>query len=271
MYLLISYAASLDTVPTNVLCIGFIALVVLTSLTGLFIYELWIGGKILPHANEVVGIIFGAISLLYSLILAFIILAVWDNYVDLNKTIASEADRLNSIVAHSATLPSRIQHSVKTALFSYCHQVIEKEWGMQQPDVVGTPSAIPNLRLLLLQVEPGNEREEIIYTVLDEDLSGISDLRRTRLSYRHSQVPELFWFILKGGSCLLIVFYYFLQVSSVRRKRLYLGFLSSYIAMCLFLVYTLDRPFIGSMQVSRQPYENILMILSQDKMITQIK
>lgn len=262
------YSTLFNTLPANVLCLLFVAVVVLISLGGLHVYHLYFESRTSAQNNEVVGITFGAVSLIYSLVLAFVILAVWQDYDELGKTIGSETDRLNSILAHSSTLPPPIQQPIRTALTTYCSQVVEKEWTLLTPDLLDNPSAIPDLRLMLLQLEPHNKLEESIYAVLDEDLSCISDLRRSRLSFNQSHVPDLVWFILNVGSVMLIVFYYFLNVPTMKLKRFYLAFLSGYIAMCMFLVYRLDRPFVGRQQIGIKPYVALLGLLKQER-ITQ--
>ena len=254
---------TLDNVPTGILCLAFVVAIILAGQVGLHVFNLVKGQKRLPCSNEVTGLIFGAISLIYSLILAFVIVAVWGNYEDLSKTISTEADKLNSIMAHTATLPDSVQREMKLAMSNYCSQVMEKEWKMEKPNTAETPSAIPQLRMMLLEMVPRNKTEENVYTVLDNDLSTISDLRRNRLNHTQSQVPDLVWLILKAGSIVLIVFSYFLNVESADLKRIYLAFLSGYIAMCMFLVYSLDHPFNGNAQVSRQPYVKVLLGLEQ--------
>ncbi|MFD1140973.1 DUF4239 domain-containing protein [Larkinella insperata] len=260
------YSTLFDTLPANVLCLLFVVMVALISLAGLHLHHLYVETKTSAQNNEVVGIIFGAVSLIYSLILAFVILAVWQDYDELRKTIASEADRLNSILAHSATLPQPIQQPIKAALTSYCNQVVAQEWSTLHPSQLHRPSAIPDLRLMLLQLQPQTKLEENIYAVLDEDLSCVSDLRRSRLSFNQSHVPDLVWFILNTGSIMLIIFYYFLNVPSMKLKRFYLTFLSGYIAMCMFLVYRLDRPFAGREQISSKPYLTILEMIKQEQL-----
>lgn len=210
--------------PATVWCMLFVLLCVLLAQLGLFIFEKFWHTRMAPVYNEVVGIMFSAIGLIYSLILAFVIIAVWDDYEDLNKTIAEEADMLNGIMAHTTTLPDSMQLSIKTAMISYCRQVINDEWQMKGKDAPERPSAIPSLRLALLQIEPSGKREEAIYQVVDQDLSRISDLRRKRLSYVRSQIPALVWFTLQTGSVVLIVFSYFLTMSSEWLKRISLGF-----------------------------------------------
>lgn len=253
-----------ERMPVSFLCTLYVLLFVGLSEAGLLLFNLWNKKrKREQHSNEVAGFFFGALSLIYSLILAFVIVAVWTNYDDLNKTIEKEADKLNSILAHSENLPENFRKPLVCALTAYCYQVIHKEWEMQKPEEPHHPSAIPALRTTLLSLEPQTKAEENVYAVMDDDLSCISDLRRARLDHTRSRVPGLIWFILKAGSVMLVLFSYFFYTASENLKRLYIFFLSSSIAMNLFLVYTLDHPFSGDTQVSKKPYENVLLELKQ--------
>lgn len=245
------------------LSLFYTVLFVLAAQAGLSVFNRL--GLLQKHAagNEVTGIFFGAISLIYSLILAFVIVAVWEDYENLDKTIESEADKLNSILSHSVTLPDTTRQRVTSAVFAYCHRIIDDEWKMKHRQEKDQPSAIPDMRLMLLKAKPHNQSEQTVFTVIDTDLSNISDLRRSRLNHNTSHVPDLVWLILKSGSVMLVVFSYFFEIASLPVKRIYLFFLASCIAMCMFLVYTLDHPFTGSAMVSITPYEDVLAELKQ--------
>ena len=232
------------------------------SQLGLFVFNL-IQSQPPKQGNEVAGIMFGGISMIYSLVLAFVIVAVWENYEDLNKTIETETDKMNSIMAHTATLPDSLKKPLDLALYSYCDQVIKQEWKMKSPSEQDQPSAIPGLRMMLLKHHPTGKVQEGVFNVIDIDLSAISDLRRDRLGHNRSQVPAIVWLILKVGSVMLVVFSYFFNVQSQNLKRIYLFFLSSFIAMCMFLLYALDHPFNGSSAISCRPYTNIMTELKQ--------
>ena len=247
-----------DTVslPLGLVCILFTIAMVLIAQAGLWLFSLGVRHTKLEQSNEVAGIVFSAVALLYSLILAFVIVAVWEDYNDLNKTIEAETDKLNSILAHTGNLPDNLKEIVGKSIFDYCDQVVNKEWQMQQTKTE-YPSAIPVLRQQLLNIQPDNEMQKRVFDVVDEDLSSVSDLHRERLAHTRSQMPQLIWQILKAGTIILILFSYFLQVSSVKLKRLYLAFLVTSISMCMFLVYSLDHPFDAQEGVSNQPYRNV--------------
>jgi hypothetical protein len=246
-------ASITNSLPIPVLCILFVAVMVSTAQAGLWLFNRWHRHLKQQPGNEVTGIVFGAISLIYSLILAFVIVAVWGDYNDTEKAIQAEIDKMNSILSHSSTLPEGLRENFGRALYNYCGQVIHQEWKMQSINI-DHPSAIPALRLMLLTTQPANEVQERIFDSVDKDLSSISDLRRQRLLHTHSQIPSLIWQILGAGTVLMIVFSYFLDTSSLRLKQIYLGFLVASISMCMFLVYRLDRPFDGKNGVSNEPY-----------------
>lgn len=244
------------SIPSWAVCILFIIVMIVIAQAGLWLFNRSGLHKKLEQNNEVAGILFGVIALTYSLILAFVIVAVWDDYNDLNKAIKAETDKLNSILAHTGTLPDNIREIVGKSVYDYCGQVINQEWQMQEAKS-DYPSAIPALRQKLLTTSPENKIQERIYNVVDDDLSAVSDLRRERLAHTHSQMPPLIWHILKAGTIILILFSYFFQVPSIRLKSLYLAFLVTSISMCMFLVYSLDHPFNGQDGVDNKPYHNV--------------
>ncbi|NCD71117.1 bestrophin-like domain [Mucilaginibacter agri] len=239
----------------------YITLFILLSQVGLYAFSIVDRTKKYQRSNEVLGIMFGAISLIYSLVLAFVIIAVWQNYDELNKTIENETDKINSIMAHTEALPDSLKLPLKATLSTYCTTVIEQEWKMQKVAITNQPSAIPNLRMMLLKIKPADKVQQGVFTIIDEDLSAISDFRRDRLSHNRSQVPPMVWLILEAGSVLLVIFSYFFNVESIKLKGIYLFFLTSFIGMCMYLLYTLDHPFKGNSRVSFSPYQNILVEL----------
>ena len=246
----------ITSIPALVVCVFFTAGMVLLSQAGLWLFNRWHKHEKLERENEVAGIVFGAIGLLYSLILAFVIVAVWDDYNDLDKTIGAETDKLNNILAHSSTLPDSLKKMICASVYRYCDQVINQEWQMRK-ERTAHPSAIPALRHILLNTPPQNNIQERLFDVLDDDLSSISDLRRQRLMYTRSQMPQLVWAILKAGTLLLILFSYFFHVPSVKLKRIYLACFVTSISMCMFLVYSLDHPFDVRNGISLQLYYNV--------------
>ncbi|HEX5153415.1 MAG TPA: DUF4239 domain-containing protein [Parafilimonas sp.] len=246
------------SVPQYVACILFVTASVIASQLALTLFNKWAARYKLEFHNEVAAIVFGGISLIYSLVLAFVIVAVWDDYTDLEKTIEAEADKLNAIIEHTEALPDSIQASIKQTIYSYCDEVVNNEWQMSaKTKVVEKPNTMRGLRRQLLITDVEDKKEQNVLAVIDNNLSTLDDLRRDRLNHSHSQVPSMVWFILDTGSIMMIVFFFFLSMPSLKLKRIYLSFLVGCMAMCMFLVYTLDHPFNCKNGVSSELYQDI--------------
>lgn len=256
------FADNASDTPQIIAGILFITASVIVAQLGLYLFNKWMRRQRFTTSNDVTGIVFGAISLIYSLILTFVIVAVWDDYNQLDKTIKQEADKINSILAHTSALQPEVKMKFDTAIYSYCAQVVNSEWQMKDRNEAMQPSAIPCLRRLILTTEPRTKIEDNIYAVVDEDLSSISDLRRERLSHNHSQIPAMVWNILDVGGVMMIVFFYFFQGFAEKLKRIYLAFLVVCVSMCMYLAYTLDHPFNGNSTISNAPYRNIITEIS---------
>lgn len=244
------------SLPAPVACMLFTASAVLLAQAGLWFFNRWRNHAKLEQGNEVAGILFGAIGLIYSLILTFVIVAVWEDYNALDKTVKSETDKLNGILAHSSALPDSLKNLIGGSIYDYCSQVTQREWQMQKTET-DYPSAIPVLRQQLLTTQPANNMQARVFEVIDENLSRVTELRRARLSHTHSQLPPLIWQILVVGTGLLILFSYFLHVPSVKLKRIYLTFFVTTLSMSMFLVQSLDHPFDERDGVSKQPYYDV--------------
>lgn len=253
----IRFNVMLDLLPAGVWAAIFVVLSVCLTQAALSIFNLWYNRRPLPFKNEISGVIFGAISLLYSLLVAFVILAVWEDYEDLNRTVDSETDQLSSLIVHGQGMSDPIRRTINQTVMYYCDHVVTNEWVPHKYKEIYGTSAIPALREMLLKCNPANPAEERVFTVLDQNLSEVSKLRRERLSHLRSHVPQLIWLILLSGSALMMVFSFLLHSESQKLKRIYLSFLSALVAMSLFIVLMLDRPFNGSTKVSNKAYTEL--------------
>lgn len=243
-------------------CLLFIMASVIVSQLALTGFHKWAAKYKLAFHNEVAGIVFGGISLIHSLVLAFVIVAVWDDYTDLEKTIETETDKLNNIIVHADLLPDDIKANISNAIFYYCNEVTGSEWQVcDKSRLIAKPNTMRSLRKQLLITSTDNRIQKNVLSVIDADLNTLGDLRRERLHHSHSQVPDMVWFILDAGSIMLIVFFFFLSVPSLRLKRIYLGFLVSCMAMCMFLVHTLDHPFNSKNSTGYQLFKDVKMQL----------
>lgn len=250
MYFLISHF------PAGILCFLFVVASILISCTGLFLLKRVVSYETLRANHEVTGIIFGSISLIYTLVLAFVIIAVWNDYEELNSTIEQEADKLSAILVRTEELPDSLAKPIQNAIREYSQLVVKNEWQTESNKRISN-TYLQRLRQTLYKFHPSKESEQKILSVIDEDLSDAVDLRRELLNHDHSHVPGLVWMILIAGTIITIICSYLFFVEPKQLHYLFIALLTCMIAMSLFLVYMLDHPFEGSTHVSSTPLEQL--------------
>lgn len=241
-----------------VLCILFIVVCVMLSQLALTLFDKLVTNKKLGYNNETAGIVFGCLSLIYSLVLAFVIVAVWDDYRELEKTIEAETDKLNAIIQHTEVLPDSVRLGIQENVYAYCGDVVNKEWQRVTDNLaIEQPNTMRVLKSQLLILDAGNNKETNVLNAINTELDAVEDLRRSRLYHSHSEVPQMVWFILNTGSVMIVFFFFFLNVPSLTIRRTFLTFLVSFISMCMFLVYTLDNPFSYKQSITSDLYKDI--------------
>lgn len=240
--------------PASLLCALFVVGCILLALAGLALFRRSWRSEDLPKNREVSGLIFGTLSAIYSLILAFVIVAVWGDYEELRQTVDQESDKLYSISIHAATLPDSLRQPVQQAVRNYCRMVVEQEWKMTGQEAPHSRHQLTPLRQQLAGVDPSSGIQSKTIDIIDDNLNDIIDLHTERLSHARSHVPRLVWLVLIAGSMMVVYFSWFLRTESRRLQAVFTAFLTAMIAMCLFLLFALDHPFEGSTQISNKPY-----------------
>lgn len=243
-----------QSLPASLLCLLFVAGCILLSLAGLALFRRSWNREDLPKNREVSGLIFGTLSAIYSLILAFVIVAVWEDYEELRQTVEQESDKLYTITVHAAALPDTLRQPIRQAVRDYSRMVTEEEWQMNGQEAPRSRHRLTPLRLQLATYNPTNDIESKTVDIIDDALNDIIDLHTARLSHARSHVPRLVWLVLIVGSIMVVYFSWFLRTDSRRLQSVFTSFLTAMIAMCLFLLYALDHPFEGSTQISNAPY-----------------
>ena len=251
MYYLLTHFHSL------LLCLVFTLLVVIVSCLAFNKIRKKLDRKSLEENSEAVGIIFGVISLLYSLIIAFVLVAVWEDYEELNSTITNEADKLDVIMIHAHELPDSLSQNIYSHIKKYTGRVIEVEW-LTNPKYKIVNTELTSMRYDIFKMHLTDETQQDVLKEINNDMNDLSDLRHERLSHNYSHVPDLVWVILIFGTLIILFCSMLFYMSSVRLQFALISMLAIIISLCLFLLFTLDHPFEGTSAVKSEPYLEVL-------------
>lgn len=235
----------------------FTAISVLVSCVGLFLFQKFIAAEKIERNNESTGIYFGVITILYSLILAFSITSVWDDYEEINANVAREAQKLADIYSYSNQLQASAKVELKTAVRNYTIAVIDDiEKGNTKARAQIAHESFIELRRLVLQND--TSLTDGSRGSLRENYYELRNLRNKRLATNHSHVPMLLWWALIIGSVLCVFISWFIQVPSLKTHLIFTAAMSAIIAFMLFIGYALDHPFEGAAKISCDPLQELL-------------
>ena len=218
--------------------------------------------------NILVTGMFAAVSLIYTVLLAFLIISVWGNYMTASQAVSDESAALITVARDSEILPEPQRSEMLNSLHNYTEYVLTKEWDMMRTGVnnqqISSQQAIVttnNLWVVYKRIPPSAMSDATAIEMLGS-MDKLSEQRVNRLMSSQNTLPEIFWFVLIVDAVMTIGFSFILRVKDV---RLHLGMvllLTCTLMLCLWLVIIVNDPFTGSVQVSSDPFKYALDVIN---------
>ncbi len=234
------------------LCMLITLIIVLTSCSLLGILRRRMKTDPLDGSRDSAGILFGAISLIYSLVLAFVIVAVWEDYEELNTTVMHESIKLQNVCRKAKELPGPMFSMIRDSVHTYAAIEVQREWHSFSGMSADNPVML-HVQQDLLKFDSLPEAGKKIVEDISSDIDDVIELRTERTGNVHSHVPFLVWVVLITGSIVVIVFSYFFFMPA-RLQYLFTSMLAGLITMCIFVLFMLDNPLCGTTAVSDRPF-----------------
>ena len=251
----------MSLVVTGVLVI---AISVVLSLVGLVAVRRSIELSTLQDHHDVAGFFIGVLGVVYAVLLAFVVIVVWEDYVDASRTSDAEANQLVDLYWLAEGFDDAERDRIQAAAREYGQVVIEYEWNAMadgRPDGRAEAS-LRGLRSFYTELEPDAGREQEIYRESLRRLSELNDNRAERLHAASTGLQGLMWTVLIVGGVLTVVFTYFFGVSNIRPQALMTAGLTTMLALTLFLVWNLNHPFRGDFHVDATSFEDAIEEMS---------
>ena len=253
------------TVVNGVLVVGGICLL---ALAGFELVHRLVPASVRQQHNDVAGFIYAALGVIYAVLLALVVIAVWEEYEVASNTVEQEANAAADIFWLADGLPEPNDARVQELIRSYAEEVVHKEWPLMEQGRAplmtqerGTPAGwtiIDDIRQNIQGFEPRSQAEEQLYAEGLDQLDTLSDARRLRLVAAEEGVPGVLWAVLIFGGIAVIGFTYLFGLQSTWGHRLMVMTLAAVIGLVLFTVGTLEYPFYGGARIGTGAFELIL-------------
>lgn len=210
--------------------------------------------------NEVSGFIYATLGAVYAVIVAFVIIIVWEQYTDAEQTIQKEANALMDVVRDVDSMPQGTNEAVRRAAAHYVRHVVDYEW-REMADGRESDSALVALKGLWSAIHTIRVETPEQSAYLQEALRNMTDMfnnRRLRILSSRQKVPAVLWILLVGGGIMTVGFAITFGARNNRLHTWHVVALAALIAFELYVIRTIERPYARSVLLKPDAFELIV-------------
>ena len=218
--------------------------------------------------NEITLFTVTNIAVLYTVLLAFIAIAAWEDLSKASDVVKSEASLVQNLYYDAGGFDEKaLTTELQDHLRRYLHMVVEREWPEQQAGRI-SDAAAPVLRhtfYALADFEPKSHGDIIMMQEMLHSLNELYNTRQARLEAAEGHIPSSVWWVILFLGFLIVGFTAFLGVRSLWVHFVMLAGFTTAIVVVLNLIVQLDFPFRGEISVSAEPFEHVLSEVGADR------
>lgn len=227
---------------------------------------LWVVRRVVPHErltphNDVSGFVYAVIGVIYAVIIAFVLISVWEAYSAAEENARHEAGATGNLYRLAAGLPEPSREALQTAALDYATTVVEDEWpSLLDGDVPGARELAHTdpLWTAIYEADATTPKEAELYAAALDQVDVLSSHRRERLEQAESGVLGILWAVMIGGGILTVLFPCLFGVENGLVHALIVTILAATIGLLLVTVYELNRPFEGAVHIQPEGFELVL-------------
>ncbi|MBA3237619.1 MAG: DUF4239 domain-containing protein [Parachlamydiaceae bacterium] len=222
--------------------------------------------KDLKGHHDVSGFVFTNIGVLYSVLLAFTVVNVQQRFDKIGETIRIEAAYLSELYRDAAVFEKQDEKTIQLAIIAYCKSIIQVEWavlskGKPHPT---TTKFLNDVWHSYYNIELNSSKQEIFYAESIRKLNDSISARISRLLGGEESLGNEMWTMLILGGMLIVAFLSMFTFDKIGGLHLLLAcLLAAAIAFPLFLIYSLDTAFSGSLSFEPEALTEVLESFKQ--------
>jgi uncharacterized integral membrane protein len=240
----------------------------LLSLGGLELVQRLVPADTRQQHNDVAGFIYAALGVIYAVLIALVVIAVWEEYEAASVTVEQEANAVAEIFWLAHRLPEPEGSHLQELARSYAEEVVHKEYPLMEQgeaplmtQIQGTPAGwtlIDEIRANLQEFQPRTQADEQLYAEGLDQVQRLGDARRMRLVAAEEGIPAVLWAVLIFGGVAAVSFTYLFGLENTWAHRLMVVILAAVIGLVLFTIGALEHPFSGGARVGTGAFDLIL-------------
>jgi Protein of unknown function (DUF4239) len=127
---------------------------VIAAVLGLVLVQRLVPSSLREEHNDVAGFIYAVVGVMYAVLMAFVVIVVWQAYEAAKDTVESEANELAGVYFLADRFPDPERERVRGLARSYARVVVEEEWPLMERGEISARDLGP----ARAQVQPAEHR-----------------------------------------------------------------------------------------------------------------
>jgi hypothetical protein len=216
--------------------------------------------------NEIAGFKFATVGVIYAVMLAFAVIAVWEKFSEAEGVVTKEAGAAATLYRLAAG-PEPEAAAAKAALNNYLKLAIDRDWPLMAKERGSrdVTRALDGLYAAILRLPETGLRKSASFGEMLKQLDEITESRRTRLRLATGIIPTMLSVVLCCGAVMTIGFTFFFGTKNLGAQITMTGILAVIVFMGLLVIVSFDHPFTGPVHVDAEPLQVVLEDFGQDE------
>ncbi|MGE5260386.1 MAG: DUF4239 domain-containing protein [Actinomycetota bacterium] len=258
---------TLNALPVWALAAIVVGLSVIFSVGLQLIVRWYFGVDIIAANHEVAGFKFAVVGVAYAVLLAFVVVSVWEEFESTQRAVRAEAERFYNVYRTSYIFPDDTGKKMRDALMAYAIAVRDQDWPEMELGRRGSDAAAQAFTRLSYTVgQTKSEDIALLPSILHAInlLQEVADLRLERLSDVGGRVTPVIWGVLLLGGIITLAYPAFFATTKVVPQILMTAGLAMIIGATFFLTVNLNYPFSGPERVTSEPIDQVIQRMREE-------
>ena len=206
-------------------------------------------------------VFFSLAGVLYAVLVAFVVVVVWEQFGDAEKATQSEASAVADLLRDSHAFPVADRPAVQDALIAYLDDVRNDEFPrMRKGESIEQQSEQLSA---VWEIQPVTRTEIAFYDQAIHKLDDLSTGRKERIATGQAEIPGELWVLLIGGGGIVMAFTFMFGTPDAVVQATAVGLTAALMGFVMYLIFALEHPFVGTLSVKPEAYVHVLEIWQQ--------
>ncbi len=213
--------------------------------------------------NEVIGFVLTVVGTIYAVVLAFVVIVVWEHYDAAEANSEREVAAITDIYRAAEDLPPGLRALEQALALRYIDLMINDELPAMQS---GTHTAksqlvVDQLRRNITRFVPRTPIDTSAREQMETAMEKLSDARRERVVDGHRGLPAVLWMALIVGAITTIGFVYLFELEHMPTQLIVTSLLAIVVGVMFALIWQLNHPYQGSSAIDASGWQRLQDVL----------